>query len=108
MFKRARWIGTGAALGFGASLWIQHRLKEVAARYHPGGIAGAAAGRARHLPGDVRDAIREGRATMQEREAELRRTVWATDPEASVVRSLPSAGASPSRPSGARRRVTRP
>jgi len=118
MFKRARWVGTGAALGFGVSLWIQHRLKEVAARYRPAGVAGAAAGRARSLPGDVRDAIREGRATMQEREAELRRSVWAAEaapgamPGAmpGVVRPLPPPGSASARPrpSGTRRRANRP
>jgi hypothetical protein len=104
MFKRARWVGTGAALGFGASLWIQHRIKAVAARYHPAG----AADRARTLPGDLRDALREGRATMQQREAELRRTVWAADSRSAVVRPLPSPGSSTPRRTGPRRRAMRP
>ena len=108
MFKRARWIGTGAALGFGASLWIQHRIKEVAARYHPTGVAGAAAGRARTLPGDLRDALREGRTTMHEREAELRRTMWDADSRSAVVRPLPSPGSSTPRRTGPRRRAMRP
>lgn len=73
MFKRVRWVGTGAALGAGAVLWGQRKFRLLAERYHPAGIAGDAVDRARSLPGDIRDAFDEGRAGMREREAELRR-----------------------------------
>jgi hypothetical protein len=72
MFRRARWFGAGAALGIGASVWAQRKIKVVAVRYRPAGLAGSAVDRARGWPGDVRAAIKEGRTTMREREAELR------------------------------------
>lgn len=65
MFKRIRWISTGAAVGFGGSLWLQRKMKSATERYKPAGVAAAAANRAR-------DAIEEGRVAMREREAELR------------------------------------
>lgn len=65
MLKRARWLVTGAAVGFGGSLWMQRKLKGAANRYRPVGLAGAAAARAR-------DALEEGRTAMREREAELK------------------------------------
>ncbi|MDA8047444.1 MAG: hypothetical protein M0Z30_19780 [Actinomycetota bacterium] len=65
MLKRARWLTTGAAVGFGGSLWLQRKLRIAASRYRPVGVAGAAASRAR-------EALEEGRAAMKEREAELR------------------------------------
>ncbi|HET6964145.1 MAG TPA: hypothetical protein VFH58_05190 [Acidimicrobiales bacterium] len=65
MFKRVRWMTTGAAVGFGGALWLQRKLKTAANRYRPVGVAGAAAARAK-------DALEEGRVAMREREAELR------------------------------------
>jgi hypothetical protein len=73
MFKRARWIGAGAALGAGAVLWAQRKLRGAADRYGPVGLAGEAVDRAISLPGNIRDAFSEGRQAMREREAELRR-----------------------------------
>lgn len=61
MFKRIRWVGAGAAMGAGAVVWLQARLR----RYTPAGLAGEAVERAR-------SAIEEGRAAMRDREAELR------------------------------------
>ena len=72
MLKRLRWMMAGVAVGMGGSVWAQHKLKAVAARYSPSGLAGGAAAKAKGIPGDVRDALREGRASMREREAELR------------------------------------
>ena len=74
MFKRARWIGAGAALGAGTVLWAQRKLRGLAGRYSPMGAAGDAVERAVSLPGDIRDAFAEGRQAMRDREAELRRT----------------------------------
>ncbi len=65
MFKRVRWMTTGAAVGFGSALWLQRKVKTAANRYRPVEVAGAAASRAK-------DAFEEGRAAMREREAELR------------------------------------
>lgn len=65
MLKRIRWMTTGAAVGFGASVWLQRKVKTAADRYRPAGVAGAAAARAR-------DALADGREAMRAREAELR------------------------------------
>lgn len=62
MFKRIRWTGTGVLIGLGGSVWLQRRMKAVADRYKPGGLAARA-----------RDAVAEGRQAMKQREAELRR-----------------------------------
>jgi hypothetical protein len=72
MFHRLRWFGAGAALGVGASVWAQRKVKAAAARYHPAGLAGSAVDRARAWPSRVRAAYDEGRSTMREREAALR------------------------------------
>jgi hypothetical protein len=72
MFSRVRWLGAGAALGFGASVWAQRKVKSTAAKYRPAGLAGAAVDKARAWPVEVRAAIDEGRTTMRQREAELR------------------------------------
>lgn len=73
MFKRARWMATGLAVGFGGSLWAQRKVKDVAARYRPSGLANSAANKAKGVPEDIRAALREGKEAMREREAELRR-----------------------------------
>jgi hypothetical protein len=65
-------MAAGAALGFGASVWVQRKLKAAAAKYRPAGLAGTAVEKARAWPGEVRAAIDEGRTTMRQREAELR------------------------------------
>ena len=72
MFKRARWIGAGVAIGAGTVLWAQRKLRGVVDRYRPAGMAGDAVDRAISLPSDLRDAFAEGRQAMREREAELR------------------------------------
>jgi hypothetical protein len=72
VFKRAKWVGTGLALGVGSSLWAQWKMKAVLARYRPGGMGGTAVTKAKVWPGRVRAAIQEGRVAMREREAELR------------------------------------
>ena len=73
MFRRARWIGAGAALGAGAVLWAQRKVRDLADRYKPVNRAGDAVDRAISFPGDIRDAFAEGREAMRQREAELRR-----------------------------------
>jgi hypothetical protein len=89
VFRRARWLGAGAALGFGASLWAQHKLKAAAARYRPAGVAGNAVNKARSWPSHVRAAIDEGRSTMRAREAELRNGMV---PPPTPSRSVPGRG----------------
>lgn len=70
--KRVRWMGAGLAVGFGGALWAQRKAKAIAARYTPASVAGRGVNRALDFPGEVRAALREGRAAMREREAELR------------------------------------
>jgi hypothetical protein len=65
MLKRVRWMTTGAAVGFGASVWLQRKLKTAADQYRPAAVAEAAAARAK-------GALEEGRQAMRRREAELR------------------------------------
>jgi hypothetical protein len=72
VLKRLRWLVTGLAVGVGGSVWAQRKVKTLASRYRPSGLAGSAATKARGLPADVAAAIREGRVAMKEREAELR------------------------------------
>jgi hypothetical protein len=72
MFKRAKWVGAGMALGVGSSLWAQWKLKSVLARYSPTGVGGTTVNKVKVWPGQVRAAVREGRVAMREREAELR------------------------------------
>jgi hypothetical protein len=65
MFKRVRWMTTGAAVGFGASVWVQRKLKSAADQYRPAAVVEAATQRAK-------EALDEGRTAMRQREAELR------------------------------------
>jgi hypothetical protein len=78
VFKRVRWTAAGVAFGFGASLWVQHKLKEASNRYRPARLANDAMGKARTWPGEVRAALEEGRTTMRQREAELRHELQRT------------------------------
>lgn len=72
MFQRLRWLAIGAAGGVGASVWARRKARLVASRYAPGGLAAGAADRVRGWPGEVREALREGRSTMRQTEDELR------------------------------------
>jgi len=72
MLRRVRWLGAGVAVGVATSVWTQRKAKVMAARYGPAGLASTALDRARGWPGEVRAAVAEGRATMRQREAQLR------------------------------------
>ena len=72
MFKRARWLVTGAGIGFGSSLWVQRRVKRAAARYAPQRVTNELTRTVKGITGDVRAAVQEGRDAMREREAALR------------------------------------
>jgi hypothetical protein len=72
MFKRARWLVTGAGIGFGTSLWLQRKVKQTAARYSPQRFSGELTKTVKGISGDVRAAVIEGRDAMREREAALR------------------------------------
>jgi len=92
MFRRVRWFGAGAALGAGATVWAQRKVKVVVARYRPAGLAGSAVDKALAWPGEVRAALDEGRSTMRQREAELRQDLVpaAIDEGRTAVRPRPA------------------
>ena len=72
MFKRVVWMGMGFGAGVGATVWTEVKLRRTAQRFTPAAIGDEVAGRVRSLGGDVRDALRDGRQAMAQREAELR------------------------------------
>ena len=72
MFKRVIWMGTGASVGFGASLWMQRKVKRTVQRYTPQRVTGDFVEVVRDFGYDLRDAVAEGRIAMAQREAELR------------------------------------
>jgi hypothetical protein len=75
MFRRLFWLLMGAGFGFGASFWVMRFVRETAARYAPERISADLTGAIKGLGTDLRAAVAEGRAAMQEREAELRADV---------------------------------
>ena len=100
--KRLVWFAAGAAAGVGGTAYAKRKAREAADRYRPVGLAKGAIGR-------VADAVREGRATMVAKEAELKaRTTGEPTPDAPAVQVLvvEAADALPSR-AGPRRRSRR-
>jgi hypothetical protein len=73
MSNRIRWMAAGLLIGVSGSMWAERKVKAIASRYRPAGIAGNATARARGIPAEFRAAIVEGREAMRAREAELRR-----------------------------------
>ncbi len=73
--KRVVWFTAGAAAGVAGTAWTQRKVKHVAAAAKPRAVATKAANR-------VRDALREGRLAMHQKEAELRAEL---DPPPEVV-----------------------
>ncbi len=72
MFKRLFWMTVGAAAGLGGSFWARRRVKEAVERYYPDQVARQVATSVRSLGDDVRDAAREAKSAMREREDSLR------------------------------------
>ena len=81
MLGRATWLGVGLVAGFGASKWVERKVRRRLRRYLPAGslpmkVSTEVAGKARELAAgklaDVRGAVKQGRAGMVEKEAELR------------------------------------
>jgi hypothetical protein len=90
MFKRLVWFSLGAGAGFGGSVYVQRRVRAVAARLTPPTVVGSVGRSARRLGGDVRDAVHEGRRAAGDRLAVARRTRPAAgDPGAAEDRSGP-------------------
>jgi hypothetical protein len=73
MFKRLFWLIVGAGFGFGVSFWFMRFVRETVNRYSPERVSSDLAGALRSLGADIREAAKEGREAMREREAELRR-----------------------------------
>jgi hypothetical protein len=65
MMKRVMWFTAGAVAGVSGSVYVRRKAREAADRYRPVSMAKGAVER-------VTDAVREGRAAMVAREAELR------------------------------------
>jgi len=72
VFKRLFWLVIGVGFGFGVSFWIMRFLRETVDRYSPENVSKELGGAIRSLGHDLREAVKEGREAMREREAELR------------------------------------
>jgi hypothetical protein len=72
MFKRLFWLMIGAGFGFGVSFWLIRFVRQTVERYTPERVSSDLAGALRALGEDLRAAVADGRAAMQEREAEIR------------------------------------
>lgn len=77
--KRTFWTGVGYTLGLSTSFYVQNRVRRTVERYTPEQLRDdiaargrAMADRAQDLVIDLRDAAREGAATMRDEERELR------------------------------------
>ena len=72
MFRRVFWLLVGVGFGFGVSFWLMRFVRATADRYAPEKVSADVAGALRGFGTDLREAAREGREGMREREAELR------------------------------------
>jgi hypothetical protein len=80
MFRKVTWLGIGLAVGFGASKWVERRVRQQLQRLLPANqlkagveMAGRARGLAAGKLADLRNAVEGGRSAMAAREVELRR-----------------------------------
>lgn len=85
VFKRLFWLAVGVGLGFGLSIWLARAIRRTADRYTPESVAGRIADGLRDFGKELREAIREGRAAMTDREAELRERLESRAPLASAM-----------------------
>ncbi len=80
--RRLVWLGTGAAIGAGGTVWARRRVGKVATRLRPSAIAtSATAGadrRRRDLSVRLRGALESGRLVARQREDELWRDLRAS------------------------------
>jgi hypothetical protein len=72
VLRRTFWFATGATAGFGGAMWVRRRVLRAVHRYTPEAVQAEVGDSVRRLGGDLRDALRDGRSAMTEREAELR------------------------------------
>jgi hypothetical protein len=72
MLRRTFWFATGATAGFGGAMWVRRRVLRAMQRYTPEHVQAEVGDSVRRLGSDLRDAVRDGRSAMSEREAALR------------------------------------
>jgi hypothetical protein len=72
VFRRLFWLVVGAGFGFGISFWTMRFLRETVDRYRPERVSSDLSLALRQLGTDLRLAVAEGRAAMEEHETELR------------------------------------
>lgn len=70
--RRTAWFISGAAVGVGATRFARKKAHEVAEKFTPDHVARQALDTARGKVTHVADAVRDGRNTMKNKEAELR------------------------------------
>jgi hypothetical protein len=76
--KRLVWFAVGAAAGAAAPAYARRKARQAAERYRPVNMAKGAVDR-------LTDAVREGRAAMAAKEAELRSSRPADSPATEVL-----------------------
>jgi hypothetical protein len=76
--KRLVWFAVGAAAGAAAPVYARRKARQAAERYRPVNVAKGAVDR-------LTDAVREGRAAMVAKEAELRTSLDASPSAATEV-----------------------
>lgn len=70
MFKRVIWWGAGFGAGLGSSYWVKRAVNRRVQRYVPDDVRTAVGQKARAAGRTVKSAVREGRATMQQYQAD--------------------------------------
>ena len=89
--KRLVWFTAGAAAGVSGSAYARRKLRQAAERYRPVNVARGAAGQVRSRGRDLVDAVREGRAAMAAKEAELRERQRGPAPIPATILATPPA-----------------
>jgi hypothetical protein len=72
VFKRIRWMLLGAAAGVGGSMWVERRVRHTVERFLPEQVGSDVRQHLGQLGEALREALREGRQAMAEREEQLR------------------------------------
>lgn len=70
MFKRVIWMGAGFGAGLGSSFWVKRAVNRKVRQYVPDDVRTAVGTKARAAGRTVATAVREGRATMQQYQAQ--------------------------------------
>ena len=72
MMKRVTWFAGGLVVGAAGTVYAAGKVKRKAAQLKPVNVARSAVVSVRGRFDDLADAVREGRAAMKDKEAELR------------------------------------